>query len=232
MFATDCYLDANDWDTTACLPMLLNRSPTSIKPFATIRTGWWCSTDSRWLRFPDDRFDGIFSSGSLERLSDLRQVAQSAFEMGRVLKPGGVLSVTTVVRLDGPDDTLGAVGGSLVFSREQLQRYVIDASGLEPVDELRTEISPATRATCQSLECLMQGQLSLLRSRRSDHLESNTADYFPALVIDHSPAVFGSVHLALRKTACPRRGTNQWPGRRRGFANGSSLPGKIKRWRR
>ena len=98
-------------------------------PIAPLSSTW---TRLWRLRFPDNRFDGIFSSGSIEHFGGLMDVAHSAYEMGRVLKPGGILSLSTVMAIAGPPGRLGGVPGAcLLFQRDHLLRYIVEASGLE-----------------------------------------------------------------------------------------------------
>ena len=67
-------------------------SPRTWPRSSSTPTAWSSSTwTAGRLRYPDDTFDGIFSSGSIEHFGDLQDVANAAYEMGRVLKPGGVL---------------------------------------------------------------------------------------------------------------------------------------------
>ena len=90
--------------------------------------------DGRWLRFPGETFDGIYSSGSIEHLGGLDFVANATLEMGRVLKPGGVLTLSTEFKIAGPPDGDAWDAGTLVLSEEQIRRYVIEACELVPVD--------------------------------------------------------------------------------------------------
>ncbi len=75
--------------------------------------------DGRWLRFPDETFDGIYSSGSIEHFGGLDFVANAAFEMGRVLKPGGVLTLSTEFKIAGPP---AATAGTQVRSCSRRSR--------------------------------------------------------------------------------------------------------------
>ncbi|MDQ6910452.1 MAG: class I SAM-dependent methyltransferase, partial [Actinomycetota bacterium] len=144
--AVDLYMIPGVWQPVAPLSMLIE--PEIIAPFEfdadrlVVR-----HMDGRWLRFPADSFDGIFSSGSIEHFGTFHDVANAAYEMGRVLKPDGVLTLSTEFRLDGPLGGIGWPGNMLLFSRENLQKYIVDASGLEFVDELDTAMSEETSST-------------------------------------------------------------------------------------
>lgn len=183
--ATDLYLAPGDWEREAHPLMLVAPERISPVPFERERLVVQ-HMDGRWLRFPDDSFDGIFSSGSIEHFGGLDEIAAAAYEMGRVLKPGGVLTLSTELLLDGPPGSIGWPG-VVLFSPGSLRRHLIDASGLEVVDEPDLAVSERTLATCKPL-------LEMLRE-----IESGRATH-PHVVLSHDGQVFGSVHLTLRKT--------------------------------
>lgn len=168
--------------------------------------------DARRLRFPDNRFDGIFSSGSIEHFGGLMEVAHSAYEMGRVLKPGGILSLSTVMAIAGPPGRLGGVPGTcLLFQREHLLRYIVEASGLELVDALDTTATPATHAVHRSLEEVLT---SVALNSSAQGLKGLQEDFkhgvFPCLALDWEGFTFDSVHLALRKPLSGWGAANAW----------------------
>lgn len=149
VFATDLYATNQQWKE-ADSGMLLDPAP-----FATPGVPWHPRRlvvqhmNALELRYEDASFDGVFSCGSIEHFGTLENVAQAMREMARVLKPGGVLTCATEFRVDGPEG-LG-VPGAILFTREMIEEYVIGASGLEPVDELQTVITPDTRAAAYPL---------------------------------------------------------------------------------
>jgi len=102
------------------------------------------------LRYEDDVFDGIFSCGSIEHFGSLENVAQAAREMGRVLKPGGIMTLSTEFRISGPTG-LG-IPGAIIFTPEMLVDTIVKPSGLEMVDEFEDATSPATVDLAYPLE--------------------------------------------------------------------------------
>jgi SAM-dependent methyltransferase len=193
--ATDLYLAPGDWEREAHPLMLVAPERLSPVPFERERLEA-LHMDGRWLRFPDASFDGIFSSGSIEHFGDFPDIAAAACEMGRVLKPGGVLSLSTELLLDGPP---GAIGwpGVVLFSAGSLQRFLIEASGLEPVDEPELAVSRRSLATSRPLAEMIA------------EVESGR-ETFPHLVLSHDGQLFGSVHLTLRKIARYPAADNAW----------------------
>jgi SAM-dependent methyltransferase len=142
VFATDLYASNDQW-AEADAGMMIDPAR-----FAPAGTPWKPERlvvqhmDALALRYEDNSFDGIFSCGSIEHFGSLENVAQAAREMGRVLKPGGVLALSTEFRISGPEG-LG-IPGAILFTREMVEQHIIAASGLVPVDDLQTVTSDET----------------------------------------------------------------------------------------
>jgi len=206
VFATDRYLASGDWEPTAPLSMLIQPQDMAPYPFDADRLVVQ-HMDGRSLRYPDDTFDGIYSSGSIEHFGDLDDVASAAYEMGRVLKPGGVLTLSTEIRLAGPPGGIGWPGLTLLFSAENLQRFIVDASGLELVDQLDTDVSEETLSVRRDLT---QSILQHLAATKEGGQREYEAWEFPHVILLHEGYVFTSVHLALRKPVDYPRVPNAW----------------------
>jgi FkbM family methyltransferase len=203
VFVTDRYLGAGAWGQVAPVAMLVD--PGFLAPFDFDPNRLVVQhMDGRSLRYPDETFDAVFSSGSIEHFGELLDVAYAAYEMGRVLKPGGVLVLSTEFKIDGPPEGIGWPGDALMLSAENLRRYIVEASGLEPVDDLETDLSEPTLATARDIS-----QAVLNHDRRLNGVGSRgVPEYalwdFPHLVMSHGGYEFTSVHLTLRRPA-------QWP---------------------
>ena len=199
VFATDLYLGAGRWDQSAPWYMLV--SPDRFAPYPFCRERLVVQhMDGRLLDYPDSTFDGIFSSGSIEHFGSMQSIASSAYEMGRVLKPGGVMTVSTEYRISGP---VGGDGwdGMRFFSPEALQRYIVDASGLQPVDEFEGDLSEATMSSQRELSFYQrETDRALAKHGRFPRVAEVVWSTYPHLVLSDSGYVFGSVHLTLRKT--------------------------------
>ncbi|HEX3269758.1 MAG TPA: class I SAM-dependent methyltransferase [Ktedonobacterales bacterium] len=208
VFATDLYLSAGDWGEWANWRMLV--SPDRFAPYP-----YRCDhlvvqhMDGRLLHYPDNTFDGIFSAGSIEHFGSWQAIAASAYEMGRVLKPGGVIAISTEYRINGP--SAGGWDGLRFMSSEDMQRYIVEASGLEPVDEMQTEISAATRATTMSQDDVVADfEAHLAKQKRFPRVGEVTFSRYPHIVVTQDPYTFTSVHLTLRKTANYGMAQNTW----------------------
>ena len=186
--ATDLYLNPGIWGAFAVTELMDNPAkfaPPGVKFNAeaiVVEHADMCN-----LQYADDSFDGIFSSGSIEHVGTLDDVARAAKELGRVLKPGGVLSLSTEFLISGKGY---GWPGVLLLNREQLMDYIVMPSGCEMIDELVEVVDEDTLKTVWPLDRIV------LQNRRPD-LEA---------VLSHGPFTFTSVHLALIKPKRRRRG--------------------------
>jgi hypothetical protein len=144
------------------------------------------------LNLPDGRFDGVFSSGSIEHFGSLDNVAQAAQEIGRILKPGGVASIATEFRLEGPADRSWFDDNVILFTPELLERYIVAPSGLRLRTPIRFEQSERTFESRQNLVDFLQ------RAQNVHTLEEKRATY-PNLVLYHDGFLFCSIVLTLHK---------------------------------
>ena len=209
VFVTDRYLGAGEWGHLAPIAMLVE--PGFLAPFDFDPNRLVVQhMDGRSLRYPDGTFDAVFSSGSIEHFGELIDVANAAYEMGRVLKPGGVLVLSTEFRISGPTGGIGWPHATLLLSAENLARYIVEASGLEAVDELRTDLSDATLATVRD----MQAAVGDYRRRAAGAGARGVPEYahwdFPHILLSQDGYQFGSVHLTLRRPETWPAVDNEW----------------------
>ena len=209
VFVTDRYLGAGSWSHLAPVAMLVE--PAFLAPFEfDPRRLVAQHMDGRVLRYPDETFDGIFSSGSIEHFGELDDVANAAFEMGRVLKPGGILVLSTEFRFSGPPGGIGWPGQTLLLSAADIQRYIVDASGLEPVDELQVDVSEETMATKRDLNLALADHRERVANDKGDDAPEYAHWEFPHIMLVHDGYVFGSVHLTLRRSDAYPCSPNHW----------------------
>lgn len=127
VFATDLYMDSGAWSKHAPVKMLMNPSLESGGQEHNRRRIVVQHADMLDLPYEDNSFDGVFSSGSLGHVGSYEDVAQAAREIGRVLKPGGVASISTEWRLSGQGWGWDNV---LLFDPETIVKYIVEPSGL------------------------------------------------------------------------------------------------------
>lgn len=180
VFATDIYLDSGAWNANAPIEML------EYPQYFAGDIKFDCNRlvvqhmDGRFLNYPDNFFDGIFSSGSIEHFGGWDDIAQSAREMGRVLKQGGILSLSTEFKISGEGD---GWDGVKLLSAEDLDRYIIKPSGLTLIDEPNYTVNEQTLAHEMTL-------LEAIAIKDKTQIET---------VLNYNGFQFTSVHLALRK---------------------------------
>lgn len=177
--ATDLYVDAGIWSEHAPGQMLLD--PLACAPFPDWQPQRLIvqHMDARRLRYPDNHFDGVFTSSSIEHFGTREDVAQAAAELGRVLKPGGVATISTEWMISG-GASMG-FDGVLLFDEDAIRRYIVEPSGLAMVDDLEFEVDDESLAT----EVTLEAAIARLT--------------YPHVVLRHKGYQFTSVHLALRK---------------------------------
>lgn len=180
VFATDLYLDPGAWETDARPSMLVTPGENAFLPWDERRLVVQ-HMDALDLRYEDESFDGVFSSSSIEHFGAWEDVRRSLAEIWRVLKPGGIATITTEFRLRGRGP---GIPGALVFSAAELDNVIIQPLHWELVEPLDLRLSKSTRKTEVSLADTIAG----------------TAPDFPHIVVRDRGILFTSVHLALRKS--------------------------------
>jgi SAM-dependent methyltransferase len=212
VFATDLYLHEDAWSEQDSGAGML------IEPSGAVDFEWnprrlvvqhMNGTD---LRYEDDSFDGIFSSGSIEHFGELSDIRRSIEEMYRVLKPGGVAGIATEFRLGGPP----GVPGTVMFDEDQLRSTVLDGMSWELASPLDLSVSDETLATEIDFKALLPdeeaeeqppGPFQRVRARfrgskRAEQEEAPAQHLptpYPHIVLRFEKYLWTSVHLALIK---------------------------------
>lgn len=197
--ATDVYLAPGDWEVFGHRSML--DDPFEHWPFAwNPRRLVVQHMDALDMRYEDETFDGVFSSSSIEHFGGHAEVRRSMDEMFRVLRPGGVLAVSTEFRLSGPSPGLE---GTLLFDEEELASVLIGDRAWAPVSPLDLTVSGATLATKVDVVGVVGQQLA--QCHRDGGWFTHKLDYehFPHIVMNFGEYTFTSIQLALRKDETP-----------------------------
>jgi SAM-dependent methyltransferase len=145
------------------------------------------SMNAHDLDFPDESFDGIFSSSSIEHFGAFADVRRSVEEMFRVLRPGGVAALATEFRLEGP-----GIGypGLLRFDEPELRSLLLDGLWWDPATPLDTSISPETVSSPVPMEEAIAD------------VDANKRGWsrYPHIVLRDDAYLWTSVHVALVKS--------------------------------
>ena len=179
VFATDLYAEPGGWEDFAPRSMLTNPGEHSPCPWRERRLVVQ-HMNALDLRYEDHSFDGVFCSSSIEHFGALPDVRRALAEMCRVLKPGGVATLSTEFRIAGPGPGLP---GTLIFDGDELLNLIVKPFPWELVEPLDLRISQPTLAT---------------ETRVSDFCAGDCRH--PHIVLAENDVVFTSVHLALRKS--------------------------------
>jgi SAM-dependent methyltransferase len=216
VFATDLYLTPGSWERTALTEMLA--SPERFWG------GRWNPRrlvvqhmDATDLRYEDGSFDGVFSSSSIEHFGTDQTVRRSAEEMCRVLRPGGICSVSTEFRIRGGGEGIHEIR---LFSDVELQRLLVEDLPWDLVDPLDLTLSTTTA----------QVEVNFLEA--SDDVIKGRPNWstYPHIVLTAGGYAWTSVHLALRRrrsgAGAPSRPTSE-RGRVRSLENDGGLPDRC-----
>lgn len=192
VFATDLYATpGNNWEYAAPPKMLTEPEGLSPIPF---RPGRLVTQhmDARRLRYEACSFDAVFSSSSIEHFGSWDAVAMAAREMARVLKPGGLLTLSTEYRIAGPGK--GPSPNVFTFDSQELLKLIVEPSGLSLLSEPQFTISDRTRSVVVPENELI-ANLALVRGGREANWRT-----FPHLVLQTGQYCWTSYHLALTKS--------------------------------
>jgi SAM-dependent methyltransferase len=141
--------------------------------------------DARDLRYEDGTFDAAFSSGSIEHVGGFAGAVRAIAEMGRVVKPGGVVGFTTECVVNGAAPY--SEPGLELFTPATLAEMIDAVPALVPVEPLDTTLTARTAALTA---------VPLAQSLAADQAER---DQWPHLLVERQGRVFTSVAVFLRR---------------------------------
>ena len=185
VFATDLYLTPGSWARTAASTMLADPAQYWGQAWHPRRLVVQ-HMDATELMYDDGSFDGIFSSSSIEHFGTPEAVRRSASEMCRVLKRGGVCTLSTELRLLGEGDGLP---GTRLFTGSELHELIVEGLPWELVEPLELTVSPLTRRTVVDFA----EALADVAAGRSQWTT------YPHVVLSSGTYTWTSVHLVLSR---------------------------------
>ena len=203
VFATDLYLTDDSWSARDSGAGML------VEPEKHAQIAWNPGRlvvqhmNALELRYEDESFDGIFSSGSIEHFGELPDIRRSIEEMYRVLKPGGVAAVATEYRLEGPPPGLP---GTVLFDEAELRQVLFDGMDWEPASPLDTSISEETMSAPVEFDSLFRHREPTFTQKLRDLLGlevefevEHVPTPYPHIVVRKDPYLWTSVHVAFVK---------------------------------
>jgi SAM-dependent methyltransferase len=191
VFATDLYARFTQWKEWAPWNMLFQPEfYAQSTPFLRNRLVVQ-NMDARRIEHEDETFDFVYSSSSIEHVGLRDEIQQAAREMGRVLKPGGVMAISTEICVEGRPGWLN--GATLVLSPADIRELIIAPSGCEPVDGPCFLISETTLSS-PVLHDENEREYGRLR-----HNMQKGFSHYPQLVLCQEGRCWTSYHLALKK---------------------------------
>ena len=191
VFATDLYL-SEGWEESANVSMLSDPGRAWIGPWNQLRLVVQ-HMDALDLRYEDGSFDAVFSSSSIEHFGGHDEVRRSIRESNRVLRPGGVMSVSTEPLLEGEGPGLP---GILMFTWDQLQNLIVDAAPWEIIGPTRQD---APHDPAVSFDEAAQAVRTHVEQHGAIVWHDLHWPAYPHVVLEHQGLTWTSVHLALRK---------------------------------
>lgn len=196
VFATDRYCDSGEWGDSAGKGMLTDPGKYWPGPWNPRRLVVQ-HMDARELRYEDASFDGIFSSSAIEHFGEFEDVQRAVGEMFRVLRPGGVLSISTEFRLQGSSRGLP---GILMFNADELRELLMTGQQWSWVSALETAVSTTTLATEQPFA---EAANDVRRhTSRYGEILFHQLDWtrYPHVILREGDLLWTSIHIALRRT--------------------------------
>jgi len=190
VFASDIYLAADQWDEPALKAFALN--PELVFPNYSRERIFPMHVDARFLPFPDEYFDGVYSSGSLEHFGSEEDIVQSIKEIIRVMKVGARASISTEFRVSGPQGQITWDPSVYLFTKEFLSTIFLDIPDVSVIGGF-DQIDPSlvdSKEKPTDLLTFLTGEKSYLNGE---------IDIYPNLLMSHLGFKFCSIHLEIEK---------------------------------
>jgi SAM-dependent methyltransferase len=196
VFATDRYLEAGTWEPMAPPTMLTQPGrywPSDWNPRRLVVQ----HMDGLDLLYDDESFDGIFSSSSVEHFGDHGALHRAMDEIFRVLKPGGIATLSTEYRISGEPP---GFPGTLMFDDAELHEHIVGNRPWELISPFDPTVSGETLRSAADTAALVAEQDA--QTERDGGWFPFRAEYssYPVIaLVSPYGHVSNTMHLALRK---------------------------------
>ena len=164
--------------------------------------------DGRELAFDDGTFDVVFTLSSIEHFGTHADIARSARELGRVLKPGGHAVVVTeyLVRLHPLDTGLGetavralSLNRTLREARPWRRHKLSEAFTARELDSVIVRPSGLRLMQPPELSVSARSWENLTLVSHDGQVTTRGGSLYPMILVKASHSVFTSVCLVLEK---------------------------------
>jgi SAM-dependent methyltransferase len=186
VYCTDLYnISEKQWGE-ASPSMLIDPSKFAPHAFNRRRIGVQVM-DGTSITFEDNTFDAVFSYSSIEHFGSRESIKKTMCEIERVLKPGGVASITTEIfignnykHLEKERETDETSIVSEIFTKDELERYVINSTLLKTNSNIDYKVDKT------DLDTVIDFPLS--------------EEVYPHLFLKYHEIIWGSIHLQFIKS--------------------------------
>jgi len=209
--ATDIYGEGTFEGNEADRSMLEDPSAQAPHPYREdhLETMWM---DGRELSFPDASFDVVFTLSSIEHFGSGEDIARSAREIGRVLRPGGHAVIVTecLVRLH-PLDRAPATAAIRLLTRGRrhagatLRRRSVLDEAFTPRELQARVVAPSGLSLMQPVDLAVSAESwdNVIRFADGEPVP-RTGEPYPHILVQISRSVFTSVCLVLERPTAAR----------------------------
>jgi SAM-dependent methyltransferase len=195
VFATDLYLASGRWQESASVEML--REPAKYWPFAwNPRRLVVQHMNALNLMYEDSSFDAIFSSSSIEHFGSFTDVRRAMSEMCRVLRPGGIVSLSTEFRLSGSGD----LPGTLLFDVSGIHEHLVGNLPWKLTSPIDSRVSKETLNTETDFEIFLTDNRKQVAKHGELLFHEHRWSRYPHVVLRHEGKAWTSVHLTIQKS--------------------------------
>lgn len=185
VFCTDLYNISDKQWGEANPNMLIDPGQFAPHPFNRRRIGVQVM-DGTSITFEDNTFDAVISYSSIEHFGSREAIVKTMKEIERVLKPGGVASITTEIFVGDNYKQLeierNAVKNSLlseIFTKEELERYIVSSTQLKIDGNIDYGVDK------KDLDTVVDFPLS--------------KEVYPHIFLRYKGLIWGSIHLLFTK---------------------------------
>lgn len=144
------------------------------------------------VSLPSSFIDAIVC-GSLRHFESYSDLSAFLAEVGRVLKPGGLVSLAVDYVLDMPENGSTSKSYCSFLDKDQIEKWIVKSSGLESVGSIDRGPSPVTYANRKNV-------FGYLSTSMSANPRADVDQPFPSLILNSNGTLYCPAHILLSKS--------------------------------